>query len=70
MIEEDQVADDNGTSENDIPGASLSRCDPSTLTVPTLKRWLLCGAAPTLPRARKLILLRGNLAAASIYSLV
>ena len=32
MIEEDQVADDNGISKNDIPGASLSGRDPSTLT--------------------------------------
>ena len=34
--------------EDDIPGASLSgRSASSTLTVPALKRWLLCRAAPT-----------------------
>ena len=55
MIEEDQVADDNGISENDIPGASLSGRDPSTLTVPALKRWLLCRPAPTKGKKAELV---------------
>ena len=33
--------------EDDIPGASLCGRSASTLTVPALKRWLLCRAAPT-----------------------
>lgn len=47
-MQEDQVADDNGISENDTPGASLSGQDPSMLTVPVFKHWLLCRAAPTI----------------------
>ena len=33
--------------EDDIPGASLRGRSPSTLTIPALKRWLQCRAAPT-----------------------
>ena len=42
-------------SENDIPGASLGGRDPSTLTVPALKRWLLCRAAPTKGKKAELV---------------
>ena len=33
--------------EDDIPGASLGGRSANTLTVPALKRWLQCRAAPT-----------------------
>lgn len=42
-------------SENDIPGASLGGRDPSTLTVPALKRWLICRAAPTKGKKAQLV---------------
>ena len=41
--------------EDDIPGASLSRRSASTLTVPALKRWLLCRAAPTKGKKAELV---------------
>ena len=41
--------------EDDIPGASLSGRSASTLTVPALKRWLLCRAAPTKGKKAELV---------------
>ena len=42
--------------EDDIPGASLSgRSASSTLTVPALKRWLLCRAAPIKGKKAELV---------------
>ena len=44
--EADVDADSSGSSrsltENDVAGASLNGKDPTRLTVPQLKRWLLC----------------------------
>ena len=34
-------------NEKDVPGAALYGRDPSTLTIPQLKRWLECRKAPT-----------------------
>ena len=34
-------------TEKDIPGASLNGKDPVVLTIPQLKRWLLCCNAST-----------------------
>lgn len=37
----------NCLTEKDIPGASLNGRDPVVLTIPQLKRWLLCRNAST-----------------------
>ena len=55
MIGEVQGASGEAISENDIPGASLGGHDPSILTVPALKRWLLCRAAPTEGKKAELV---------------
>ena len=34
-------------SESDIPGAALNGRNPAVLTIPQLKRWLLCRKAST-----------------------
>ena len=34
-------------NEKDVPGAALYGRDPSTLTIPLLKRWLECRKALT-----------------------
>ena len=39
--------DNAALCENDIPGASLDGRSPTTQTMPALKRWLQCRAAPT-----------------------
>ena len=39
----------------DIPGASLGRRDACTLTIPALKRWLQCRAAPTKGKKAELV---------------
>lgn len=41
--------------EKEIPGASLGGCDASTLTIPTLERWLKCRAAPTKGKKAELV---------------
>ena len=46
-------------NEQVVPGACLYGRDPSTLTVPQLKRWLECRKAPT--KGKKLILSRGKM---------
>ena len=45
-------------NEKDVPGAALYGRDPSTLTIPQLKRWLEC--RKHLLKGKKLILLLGN----------
>ena len=39
----------------DIPGASLGGRDACTLTIPALKRWLQCRAAPTKGKKAELV---------------
>ena len=41
--------------EEDIPGASLGGRNPTTLTIPALKRWLQCRAAPTKGKKMELV---------------
>ena len=41
--------------EEDIPGASLGGRDATTLTIPALKRWLQCRAAPTKGKKAELV---------------
>ena len=41
--------------EEDIPGASLGGCDANTLTIPALKPWLQCRAAPTKGKKAELV---------------
>ena len=41
--------------EEGIPGATLGGCDASTLTIPALKRWLQCRAAPTKGKKAELV---------------
>ena len=54
MIEEVQ-GDDRGCCVKDIPGASLGERNPATLTIPALKRWLQCRAAPTKGKKAELV---------------
>ena len=41
--------------EQDIPGASLDGRDAATLTIPALRRWLQCRAAPTTGKKAELV---------------
>ena len=41
--------------EEDIPGTTLGGRDASTLTIPALKRWLQCRAAPTKGKKAELV---------------
>ena len=41
--------------EADIPEASLDGRDPSTLTIPALKRWQQCRAAPIKGKKAQLV---------------
>ena len=41
--------------EADIPEASVDGRDPSTLTIPALKRWLQCRAAPIKGKKAQLV---------------
>lgn len=42
-------------NENDIPGASLNRKNPSELNIVQLKRWLVCRGAPVNGKKPELI---------------
>ena len=42
-------------TKEEIPGASLGGRGPATLTMPALKRWLQCRAAPTKGKKAELV---------------
>ena len=42
-------------TKEEVPGASLGGRDPATLTMPALKRWLQCRAAPTKGKKAELV---------------
>ena len=42
-----EIGTSSALCKDNIPGASLHGCSASTLTIPALKRWLQCRAAPT-----------------------
>ena len=50
-------SDNSGASlrEEDMPGASFGGGNPTTLTIPALKRWLQCRAAPTKGKKMELV---------------
>ena len=46
-VDADSSCNSRTLTENDVAGASLNGKDPTRLTIPQLKRWLLCRDAST-----------------------
>ena len=46
-VDADSSCNSRSLTENDVAGASLNGKDPTRLTIPQLKRWLLCRDAST-----------------------
>ena len=50
-----EIGSSSALCEDNIPGASLCGRSASTLTIPALKRWLQCRAAPTKEKKAELV---------------